>query len=203
MRKKNKTAIILNILHAQQCCLCHTHTHTYTKSMSHCCELHTWVIFPAQWHWQTSKTNVLMWSRQRVGSETLSAWMTFSRSCCKRSPAVNWVTELWVFRSHPFPCKLNILLGAPGCRQSPECYLLLCLNSSITRNLWETGWLTVNTTLCCKKLLITWCLEIPYWWKASDNGLVCRQENKQAWLFYMFYLGHHALTQPKFSLSFF
>ncbi len=105
---------------------------------------------PAQWHWQSSKTNVLMCSRQSVGLETLSAWTTFSRSCCKRSPAVNWVTELCLCLSLPFPCEVNISLGAPGCRRSPECYLLLCLNSSITRNLWETGWLTVSAALCCE-----------------------------------------------------
>lgn len=138
-----KPALILHTLYAQQCCLCHTPLACLI--VVNC----TPESFSPHNATESSKTNVLMWGRQSVGFETLSTWMTFSRSCCK-SAAANWVTEPWVCRSRPFPCELNVLSGAPGCRRSPECYLLLCVNSSITRNLWERGWLTENMALCCK-----------------------------------------------------
>lgn len=98
---------------------------------------------PTQWHWQSSQTSPLMVCRQSAGFETLFAWMTFSRSCCKRSPAVNWVRVLC-----PFPCE--------------SCWVHLGRSREFSwwvsqRNLWET----TEAELCCLlfKLLITWKIE--------------------------------------------
>ena len=78
--------------------------------------------------------------------------------------------------------------GAPGCRQSPECYLLLCVNSSIARKLWETGWTRLSVVKALDHMMFRDNLLIK---KADDN----RQENKQGWLCNVFHFGQPALSK--------
>lgn len=94
----------------------------------------------------------------------------------------------------PFSLQLNILSAAPGCRRSPECYLLLCVNPISHRICGKQAQTQSQHVPVSKKLLITFCAEIHQNQKMMIIWPVGRKKNTLKHFLNVFLFGAHRIT---------